>query len=376
MLVDMLADSLPTSKKRRWHFNTFMLETLSRLEHLRRSRAGGDSEYSLIWLAKEMIEKSPILFLDEFQLPDRAASRILSNLLTPFFQLGGVLIASSNRMPDELAKASGTDFAAPTRGSLVRNLLGRRGRNENPGFPANNEYGQFVEVLKARCDIWEMEGGRDWRRREAEDIDDEASEIPETMKEERLGGLSGMEKMASWNNGLGHEQSRQDVVPKTDANLDSSLVKGLTPKKYVLASAKNELSWNAAVLSALPSKTPDPIQWRPTTIQVYGRTVGVPRQLEGVTHWTFDELCGGPLGPADYITLASTFHTLILDSVPVLTLSQKNEARRFITLLDALYEARCKLIMHAEAGPDDIFFPEIKEASDSPDDTAIPQVGG
>ena len=71
--------------------------------------------------------------------------------------------------------------------------------------------------------------------------------------------------------------------------------------------------------------------------------------------------------------MASTFHTLILDSVPVLTLSQKNEARRFITLLDALYEARCKLIMHAEAGPDDIFFPEIKEASDSPDDTAIPR---
>jgi protein AFG1 len=67
MLIDILADSLPNRKKRRWHFNTFMLETLARLEQLRKARSVGDSEYSLVWLAKEMIEKSPILFLDEFQ---------------------------------------------------------------------------------------------------------------------------------------------------------------------------------------------------------------------------------------------------------------------------------------------------------------------
>ena len=154
MLLDLLADSLPNPKKKRWHFNTFMLETLSRLEHLRHSRTGGDSEYSMIWLAKEMIEKSPILFLDEFQLPDRAASKILSNLFTPFFQLGGVLIASSNRMPDELSKASGMDFAAPARGGNVRSWLGLGGRNSRSNYQADNEYGQFVDVLKARCDIW------------------------------------------------------------------------------------------------------------------------------------------------------------------------------------------------------------------------------
>lgn len=99
MLVDMLADSLPNQKKRRWHFNTFMLETMSRLESLRRSRAlglgGDDADHSLLWLAKETIEKSPILFLDEFQLPDRAASKILGGFLTSFFQLGGVLVATS-----------------------------------------------------------------------------------------------------------------------------------------------------------------------------------------------------------------------------------------------------------------------------------------
>jgi predicted ATPase len=371
MLVDLLADSLPNSKKRRWHFNTFMLETLSRLEHLRQSRAGGNSEYSLIWLAKEMIEKSPILFLDEFQLPDRAASKILSNLLTPFFQLGGVLVASSNRIPDELAKASGMDFTAPPRGGMVRNLLGPRGGNNKSNFPANNEYGQFVEVLKARCDIWDMEGGRDWRRREAEEMDEEASELAEIMREEMIEGFAGLEKIGPGNLGIGDEQSRQGTASEVDPKSESTVA--LTPKKYILASADNAASWSAAIHSALPSDIPDPVKWQSTTVQVYGRTVGVPRHLEGVTHWTFDELCGGSFGPADYITLASTFHTLILDSVPILTLSQKHEAKRLITLLDALYEARCKLIIHAEAGPDDLFFPEIKEAFYSPDGTSIPR---
>src|SRR5207247_2513226 len=81
---------------------------------------------------------------------------------------------------------------------------------------------------------------------------------------------------------------------------------------------------------------------------------------EGSTLWTFAALCGASLGPADYITLASTYHTLILTNVPVLTFLQKNEARRFITLLDALYEARCKLFISAAAGPDDLFFPELQ----------------
>lgn len=92
MLIDLLADSLPNPKKRRFHFNTFMLETFARLEQLRKSRTGKadtSAEYSLLWLAKDMIDKSPILFLDEFQLPDRAASKILSNLFTSFFQLRG-----------------------------------------------------------------------------------------------------------------------------------------------------------------------------------------------------------------------------------------------------------------------------------------------
>jgi protein AFG1 len=77
MLIDLFQDCLPNRKKRRWHFNTFMLDTISRLEHLRRSRAltaglgAPHDEYSLLLVARHLIETSPILFLDEFQLPDQ-----------------------------------------------------------------------------------------------------------------------------------------------------------------------------------------------------------------------------------------------------------------------------------------------------------------
>lgn len=366
MLLDLLADCLPNRKKKRWHFNTFMLETLSRLETLRQSRLSSrnlDAEYSLLWLAKDMIENSPILFLDEFQLPDRATSKILSNLLTAFFQLGGVLIASSNRMPDELAKASGVEFAPPPRGSLVRNWLGLGPSNRGRGdiFAGNGEFAGFLEVLKARCEVWDIDGGKDWRRREAEEV--ETDESVETMREEMAEGFAGLEKMAAENLGLGCEQSvsetntasedeEQNVEKRTDRK------NAIAPRRYLLSSIDTEDTWAAVVQSALPANTPSPIPWESTTLLVYGRQVPVPRGNAGVAMWSFEELCGGYFGPADYITMASTFHTLILDKVPVLTLQQKNEARRLITLLDALYEARCKLIVRAEAGPDDLFFPE------------------
>lgn len=359
MLFDLLADSLPNKRKRRWHFNTFMLETLARLEQLRQSRSGAssgaDTEHSLVWLAKDMVEQTPILFLDEFQLPDRAASKILSNLFTAFFQLGGVLVATSNRMPDELAKASGTDFAAQPKSGLVRGLFGFGSRGKMSMFPANDEYAGFVEVLKARCEIWNIEGGRDYRRRETEETeeaDEEAAKMVEVMREEMLGGFAKHEDLAS---GLSTSAAANRVDLEAD---ESKLKKGLTPKKYLLAGMDSEGQWQAAIKACLPLDIPENSPWKSTTLQVFGRKVPVSRYLDGVTFWSFSDLCGGLFGPADYITMASTFHTFVVDDVPVLTLMQKNEARRLITLLDALYEARCKLLIRAEAGPDDLFFPE------------------
>lgn len=365
MLFDLLADSLPNKKKRRWHFNTFMLETLARLEQLRQSRlrsgAEVDAEHSLVWLAKDMIENTPILFLDEFQLPDRAASKILSSLFTAFFQLGGVLIATSNRMPDELAKASGMDFAAQPRGGLVRGLLGFGSKGKVEMFPGTDEYAGFVDVLKARCEIWNMEGGRDYRRRESEEMDEEEAQIAETIREEMIQGFAQHE--IALVSGKFVPSQVWPGAASASAEDESNLKRGTTPKKYFLMSSDAHGQWQNAIKATLPADTPEDIPWQATTLRVFGRNFPVPQYCEGVTRWSFQDLCGGLFGSADYITMASTFHTLILEDVPVLTLLQKNEARRLITLLDALYEARCKLLIRAEAGPDDLFFPETNVAA-------------
>lgn len=380
MLIDLLADFLPNQKKRRWHFNAFMLETFARLEQLRKKREGLlgaalDQEYSLLWLARDMISSSPILFLDEFQLPDRAASKILSNLMTSFFQLGGVLIATSNRMPEELVNASGIEFALPPspRLGLFGNRLGLSGpgkeRERLPHmYAGKSDFAAFLEVLRARCEIWDMEGRKDWRRRED---GNESSKLESSVSgiTPKIGTNSHtLEPIA-----IGD----RDEIMKNNSRL---------PKHYLIAFAssypeniqdRDEHGWDASLLQCLPNfplqitRNAD-IPWQVGSIHVYGRNLIIPRHHSGVTKWTFDELCRTNLGPADYISIASRFHTIILIDVPILNLTHKNEARRFITLLDALYEAKCKLHIRAAAGPDSILFPETEQQQRHPNNPLSP----
>jgi predicted ATPase len=361
MLIDLFADCLPNRKKRRWHFNTFMLDTFSRLETLRRSRVGDSAgtfqdENSLLWLARDLIQTSPILFLDEFQLPDRAASKILSNLMTSFFQLGGVLIATSNRMPEELAKAAGMEFARPISGfSKLGWSLGLGGatrRDDGPG--QKGEFAQFLEVLRARCEVWEMESKKDYRR-----ISDESDRTTILQSQPMSSGKAPNPAFLK--------------TPSTTTNL-SLVAEGSTvedpestplPRNYLIHLSDTTDEFSAMIFSqnfssAISTATGQsgPINWQSSTITVYGRKIPIPRQCNGVADFTFDELCSSALGPADYITLASTYHTIVLKDIPVLSFLQKNEARRLITLLDALYEARCRLLITAAAGPDDILFPD------------------
>ena len=380
MLTDLLADSLPTRKKRRWHFNTFMLDAYARLEHLRRNRASmrngiGNEEDSMLRLARDMISTSPILFLDEFQLPDRASSKILSNLFIAFFHLGGVLVATSNRMPDELANASGIEFAPPpsTRVGVFGNrwgFLGKRndsGRSENM-FRGKSDFAIFLEVLKARCEVWDMEGQRDWRRRE---INAGNTTHPDVTTDElsengKTHSFEGLEPMQSGNWGLGYEQS---VHVKSAEDDDAPLEIRKLPKFYHLdpacsntpsdSTVPSTQEWSLALQYATRTSA-ESISWQPTSLTVYGRSLPIPKHHSGVVLFGFPDLCMANLGPADYISIASNFHTLILTGVPILTTLQKNEARRLITLLDALYEARCKLLIRANAGPDDLFFPETR----------------
>lgn len=94
---------------------------------------------------------------------------------------------------------------------------------------------------------------------------------------------------------------------------------------------------------------------QPEELTVKGRAVPVPRAARGVACFTFAALCGEALGAEDYITISQRYHTLVLDGVPRLTEDKRNEAKRFMTLIDTLYEYKVKLVMAADAAPHDLY---------------------
>jgi cell division protein ZapE len=82
-----------------------------------------------------------------------------------------------------------------------------------------------------------------------------------------------------------------------------------------------------------------------------GRTLHVPKSLTGVAVFSFTRLCGEPRGAADYLAIAQRFHTVIIVGIPVMGPEMRNEATRFVTLVDELYEHRVKLLAAADSEP-------------------------
>ena len=93
----------------------------------------------------------------------------------------------------------------------------------------------------------------------------------------------------------------------------------------------------------------------PRTLSVTGRDVVVPHAINGVARFDFHELCEIPLGASDYLAIAREFHTVVIDAIPTMGFEKRNEARRFIWLIDAFYDMHVKLIASAEAGPDALY---------------------
>lgn len=158
----------------------------------------------------------------------------------------------------------------------------------------------FLDSLKGRCDVVELDGGRDWRQTEVDG-----------------------EMEPRW-------------LDKADPAFDAM--------------------WDA-----------EPGESKPADLIVYGRRVPVPAAKGEVCRFPFAELCETPLGPADYLTLASTYSAFYIEDIPILLLKNKNEARRLINLIDALYEARCKVVVRAQATPEHLFFPDALDPSIDPE---------
>jgi cell division protein ZapE len=86
-----------------------------------------------------------------------------------------------------------------------------------------------------------------------------------------------------------------------------------------------------------------------------GRTIHVPKSLKGVAVFSFKRLCGEPRGAADYLAIARRYHTVIIVGIPVMGREMRNEAARFVTLIDALYEHKVKLLAGADAEPSGLY---------------------
>jgi cell division protein ZapE len=94
---------------------------------------------------------------------------------------------------------------------------------------------------------------------------------------------------------------------------------------------------------------------RPETLRVGARTLEVSLEASGVVRFDFEALCGRPLGARDYLALARRYHTLVLDGVPRLDPGRRNEARRFVTLVDIWYEHRRRLVLGADGPPEELY---------------------
>jgi cell division protein ZapE len=86
-----------------------------------------------------------------------------------------------------------------------------------------------------------------------------------------------------------------------------------------------------------------------------GRTLHVPKSLKGVAVFSFKRLCGEPRGGADYLAIARRYHSVIVVGIPVMTADMRNEAARFVSLIDALYEHKVKLLASADAEPEGLY---------------------
>jgi cell division protein ZapE len=145
-------------------------------------------------------------------------------------------------------------------------------------------------------------------------------------------------------------QARMDVV-RLDARADFRLEKlGGQPVWYMPADAAADASLDDAWRRLTGGE-----QGAAQELALRGRSIRVPRAYRGVARFCFHDLCEQPLAAADYLRIAREYHTIILDRIPVMTYDNRNAAKRFIILIDTLYDMNVKLIASAEAPPDALY---------------------
>mgnify|MGYP001038048529 CR=1 FL=1 len=259
MLMDLFFDSAPVAKKRRVHFHEFMQEVHGGIASARKSYQKDPIEP----VAAAIAEKATLLCFDELQIGDITDAMIVGRLFDKLFSRGVVIVATSNRHPDDLYKD---------------------GLNRQLFVP-------FIERIKERLEVFHLVSDTDYRQ----------NRLP--------GGKVYFSPL--------NARARHDM----DAAWE------------VFAVCKGE----------------------PLTLAVQGRNVTLPLHCDGVARASFADLCEAAFGPADYLAIAEAVAVLLVDDIPRLSREQAGPAKRFVTLVDALYEAHVRLICSAEAEPEQLF---------------------
>ncbi len=266
MLMDLFFEASPVVRKRRAHFHEFMADVHERVKAFREQIKLGaiEDEDPIRLTAAEIAEASWLLCFDEFHVTDIADAMILGRLFTRMFELGVVVVATSNVAPDDLYK-----------GGLNRSLF----------LP-------FIATLQQQMDVVRLDARTDFR-------------------------LEKLEGQKVW------------YVPANDD-----------------ASEALDQAWRRLVGSS---------SGVPQELAVKGRRLRIPRAAMGVARFFFHDLCEQPLGASDYLRICHEFHTLIIDRIPVMGFEQRNAAKRFIILIDTLYDHAVKLVASAAAEPDALY---------------------
>ena len=276
MLMDLFFQHSPVPHKRRAHFHEFMADVHERIYGFRQNIARGEiADGDVIALTAESIfDQAWLLCFDEFHVTDIADAMILGRLFAKLFELGTVVVATSNVAPEDLYKD---------------------GLNRALFLP-------FIALISAHMDVLRLEARTDFRL-------------------EKLVGI----KM--W------------LVPADEE-----------------AAAALDKAWTRMTGNA---------PCRPRDISIKGRVLHVPCSAHGVARFSFADLCEKPLGASDYLRLAHDYHTILVDRIPVMDVAERNAAKRFIALIDTLYDNAVKLMASAEADPVSLYrATEGYEASD------------
>jgi len=274
MLMDLFFANLSIARKRRVHFHEYMIDVHKRLHALQKGDANrtaaekqqGNVTFSRSTdlceqVANELISEANFLCFDEFQVTFISDAVIMRRLFSFLFEKGVVVLATSNRPPEDLYL---------------------NGLNRELFVP-------FIPVLKTQCFVHNMDSATDYRQLTS--------------------------ATQSWNKVLFDMSTEKD---------------GLESKFFRLAN--NEIDFNTV------------------SIEVQGRSVAIRRAAKksSIAWFTFKELCDKPLGSADYITIGKKYHTIFIELIPRLTLQERDQVRRFITLIDALYDHNVRLICALE----------------------------